>query len=224
METTTIRRNVDRFIAATGKSEKDYYTWASEVGRKMHINKLDALVCAKLDLYTVAHLAYRSTQLPEGISLSEADDYLITHSTNPYELAKLWTAARTNAESWVSKESILADHLKAIPKADFETHGDPNHLVDVSRSWFRKDAVNLDVQLMEINDMHLYAEWITVQEAIDFIMKYRPGSYKNPSQRILERIEVRFKSVTTFHIKEYYVQHLIRMCELEPIDVNELPF
>lgn len=224
METKTIRRNVDRFIAATGKTEVDYYSWASEVGRKMHINKLDALVCAKLDLYTVAHLAYRQTLLPEGIELSEADNFLIDHSENPYELSKLWTAASINAENWLCKQSILAEYLRVFPKADFEIHGDPNHLVDVGRSWFKKDAVNLDVQLMEINDMHLHSEYVTVQDAIEFVMQFKPGTYKNPAQQVLERIEQRFKAVTTFQIKEYYVQHIIRMCDMEPIDSLDLPF
>jgi len=224
MKAVASKKNIGRFIAATGKTENEYYAWASEVGRKIHINKLDALVCAKLNLYTVAHLAYSSTSLPEGLPVSEVDNFLIDNSTNPYELANLWTAARINAENFTSKESILTEHLRPIPKTDFESHGDRNHIIDVSRTWFKKDGINLDVQLMEINDMHLFTEWITLQDAIDFIMSYRPGAYKNPSQLVLERVERQFKAITTFQVKGYYVQHIVRMCEMEPIDNGDVPF
>ena len=223
MEAVASKKNIDRLIAATGKTENDYYAWASEVGRKMHINKLDALVCAKLNLYTVAHLAYRSTELPFGTLQSDADNYIIWNTENPYELAKYWIAAKANADNHVSKESVLTEHLGAFPKSDFERYGDPNHLGDVSRAWFKKDGINLDVQLMEINEMFV-SEWITLQDAIDFVKNYRPGTYKSPSQLLLERIEAAFRGITTFQIKEYYVQHIIRMCEMELVENGDLPF
>ncbi|PWJ47038.1 hypothetical protein CLV98_1712, partial [Dyadobacter jejuensis] len=174
METTTIRRNVDRFIASTGKSETEYQQWATEVGRKMHNNKLDALICAKFQIYTVAHLCYQSTELPEMLLESEAVAYLQEHSQNPYEIAKMWLEAKSNELAWIDKESILAEHLRAFPKTDFEQNGDPNHLDSVSRSWFKKDGVNLDVQLEEINDMNLLGDYITMEDAIQFVMKYTP--------------------------------------------------
>lgn len=224
METTTIRRNADRFIASTGKTEKEYQVWATQVGQRMHINKLDGIVCAKMDIYTVAHLIYRPTPFPEGMPMHEVDNFLMDSSQNPYELAQLWTAALINARNWVCKESILAEHLRAFPKSDFELHGDRNHLPDVSKSWFKKDGLNLDVQLMEINDMHLHPEWITLQDAIDFVKKYRPTGFKNPAEYQVERIENRFKEITSFQIKDYYVQHLRNMCETQPVHGDELPF
>lgn len=36
--------HLDRFIAATRKTENDYQKWATEVARKMHINKFLPLV------------------------------------------------------------------------------------------------------------------------------------------------------------------------------------
>jgi len=81
-------RNMERFIQATGKNQADYQAWASQVGRQMHINSLDRLICAKLGIYTVAHLAKLSTRLPD-IFWNEAqlDEYLLEHSQNPLELA-----------------------------------------------------------------------------------------------------------------------------------------
>ena len=79
------KRNLERFMEATGKTEQEYYEWASEVGRRMHINKLDNLVCAKLGIYTVAHLVNMPTELPEGITLQEVDEFVLS-SCHPYLL------------------------------------------------------------------------------------------------------------------------------------------
>ncbi|HEV7383125.1 MAG TPA: hypothetical protein VGN64_25180 [Dyadobacter sp.] len=225
MEITTNRRNADRFIASTGKTENDYTAWATEVGRKMHINKLDAIVCAKFGVYTIAYLPYRPTELPELMSEKDAVAYLRENSINPYELAKTWLDALSDAKTFVNKFSILHDRLRPFPKTDFEQHGDKNHLGAVSKSWFRKDGINLDVQLMEINDMNLYGEWISIEDAIDFVKEFRPGTYRNPAQILVEWVEYRFKEVTGFAIKDYYVQHIIRMCEItQPSDNDDVPF
>ncbi len=225
--TTTTRRNVDRFIAATGKSESDYNAWASEVGRKMHINKLDALVCAKLGIYTVAHLPHLphlQTELPETITHAEVMDYMITMSQNPYELAMLWREAKANAEFWICKEAILAEHLSAFPKEDFFRWGDKNHIDGVARAWFHKEGVDLDVQMLEINNMEIWGEEITIQDAIEFVMKYRPGTFKNRAELQIKKIEDRFRVLTTFAIKDYYVDHLIRMCSAPLLNSEEAPF
>jgi len=225
MEITTTRRNVERFIASTGKTENEYTAWATEVGRKMHINKLDAIVCAKLGIYTIAHLPYRPTELPELMTEKDAVAYLRENSVNPYELAKTWLDAKADAKSFVSKYTILNERLHAFPKTDFEQFGDKNHLGSVSKSWFRKEGINLDVQLMEINNMNLYGEWISIEDAIDFVMTFRPGAYRNPAQLLQEFVEYRFKELTSFAIKDYYVQHLIQMCEVTQVRENDdVPF
>jgi hypothetical protein len=219
------RRNMDRFLEATGKTEKDYYTWATEVGRRMHINKLDGLVCAKLDIYTVAHLAEHPTQLPEGMPESEVNDFLAIHSENPYELAVLWKKTKADAESWVSKESILNEWLTGIRKEDFERWGDKNHAGDINKKWWSKDGLALDTRLQEINEMCLLMEEITTEDAIDFIRAHKPGGYVNPAQKLIKHIEERFKLVTTFRIKDYYVEHLVKMCQATKTEeVADLPF
>ena len=219
------RRNIDRFLEATGKTEKDYYTWATEVGRRMHINKLDGLVCAKLEIYTVAHLVNRPTLIPEGMPESEVDDFLGIHSENPYELAMLWKKVKGDAESWVSKESILNEWLTGIRKEDFERWGDKNHVADISKKWWSKEGLALDTRLQEINEMCLLMEEITTEDAIDFIRAHRPGGYVNPAQKLVKHIEERFKLVTTFRIKDYYVEHLLKMCQtIQTEEVADLPF
>ncbi|WP_228713639.1 hypothetical protein [Arundinibacter roseus] len=220
------RRNIDRFLEATGKTEKDYFDWATEVGRRMHINKLDALVCAKLELYTVAHLANRPTEIPEGMPETEMDEHLVANSENPYELACLWQRVTVNAENWVSKETILNEWLTGISKEDFERWGDKNHLGDINKKWWNKDAAALDVKLEEINSMSLLNQPLTFEDAIDFIKCHKPGSYVNPAQLLIKRIEERFKAVTTFRIKDYYVSHLMKMCHLVPAseELADLPF
>ena len=216
-------RNMERFIQATGKTQKDYLEWASQVGRQMHINTLDKLVCAKFGLYTVAHLPILATALPEGIDPEQVDDYLLVHSENPLEIARLWQSARVEADAWVSVESVLNEWLTGMPKEDYERWGDPNHLADVSRAWFKKGSRHLDVQLQEINEASPFV--ITEQDAIDFVTRYRPSSYKSPARLKLERLEERFKQLTTFKIKDYYADHLVRSAvPTVPALTEEVPF
>lgn len=225
METQIIsssRRNLQRFIEATGKTEIEYEAWASEVGRKMHVNNLDKLVCAKFNLYSAAHLVHILTELPEGISENEVDEYLVENSTNPYELANLWLKYKAESESWICKESTIANSLAYFPKSDFEQFGDKNHLVDVSKSWFNKDGLNLDTQAAEMSENSGFE--ISVQDIIDFVMKYRPKAYRNPAELTLKKIESKFKECTTFAIKDYYATHLMKMCRFERNTIDELPF
>ncbi|MPR36929.1 hypothetical protein GBK04_27250 [Cytophagaceae bacterium SJW1-29] len=215
---------MERFLEATGKTQQDYYSWATEVGRRMHINKLDALVCARLDVYTVAHLVDKPTVLPEDIGLVELDEYLVAHSENPYELATLWLRAQADAHAWVSKESILNEWLTGIRKEDFEHYGDKNHTGDVSKKWWMKDAAPLDAKLHEINDMQLLSAEITPEDAIDFIKAHKPGGYVNPAWNLVATVENRFREVTTFRIKDYYVQHLVKMCQGARAELADAPF
>ncbi|OIN61176.1 hypothetical protein [Arsenicibacter rosenii] len=222
-QTTTARlRNQERFVQNTGKSEAEYQAWATEVGRRMHINNLDKLVCAKLNIYTVSHLAYLPTPTPIDLPADEYDKYLADRTENPLELAQLWLKTKPDAQSWVSVQSILADNLRPFPKSDFELHGDPNWLPDVAKSWFRKDGLNLDVQIEEISAMS--GRQITLQDAIDFVRAHKPGMYKNPAQLQLEYIEERFKNITTFRIKDYYAEHLLKSCYYVVPTFDEVPF
>ncbi|TDB64404.1 hypothetical protein [Arundinibacter roseus] len=220
------RRNKDRFLEATGKSEQEYYAWATLVGQRMHINKLDGLLCAKIGIYTVAHLIHKQTQLPQGIEQSEVQAYLIENSNNPYELAQIWLSLKSDVENWVSKESILNEWLTGIRKEDFEAHGDPNHAADVSRAWWKKDADGLDGILQEINSMEFLNTEISLSDAIEFIRANRPGRWICPALTAQKLVESRFKTLTTFNIKDYYVEHLLKMCRIETelIADEDLPF
>lgn len=217
-----VTTHLDRFIATTGKTEKEYLEWASEVGRKMHINTLDKLVCAKLNIYSAAHLIHVPTPLPLGISENEVSEYLIQNSQNPYELGKLWSETKADALAWTCKESTIANSLAFFPKSDFEQFGDKNHLADVSRTWFKKDGLNLDTQAQEMSENSGFE--ITVQDLVEFVMKYRPRTYKNPAEVKLKQIEERFREVTGFGIKEYYVEHLLKICYVLKPQLEEVPF
>ncbi|MCP1384450.1 hypothetical protein [Runella salmonicolor] len=221
-QTIPAKRNLDRYIAATGKTEADYQAWASEVGRKMHINNLDKLICAKFNLYSANHLSNILTELPLGIDEKDVEAYILENSVNPLELATLWKEATNEVQSWVCKESTIANSLTFFPKSDFEQFGDRNHLVDVSRRWFKADGLNLDTQAQEMSENSGFE--ITVQDLIEYVMKYRPGTYKNPAQVKVKLIEERFKAATTFGIKDYYVNHLIKLCRFEEQPTEEVPF
>lgn len=217
-------RNLDRFIAATGKTEQEYQAWASQVGRQMHINTLDRLICAKLGVYTVAHLAQLPTRIPELMwDEAQVDEHLLEFSENPLELAKLWQHYRNEARMFVSAESVLAEYLNPFPKEDFEKNGDANWLPDVSKSWFKKSGVNLDVQVDEINEVAPIR--ITMDDVLEYVRKWKPGCYKSLMDEMVGRIEERFKEVTTFRIKDYYAEHLLRSSMLvHSASTEEVPF
>lgn len=217
------KRNAERFMTATGKSENEYQAWATEVGRRMHINTLDKMVCAKLGLYTVAHLALIPTPLPAGIDPDRVDAYLLEHSENPLEIAKLWQQAVADADAWVSVESVLDEHLAPFPKDDFERWGDKNWLPDVSRSWFKKGGRNLDVQVDEINAVA--PAQISIDAVIDFVRTHKPNTYQSPALAMRDRLDDRFRELTGFRIKDYYVAHLIRSAYFsQPATIETVPF
>ena len=217
-------RNRERFMAVTGKTEQEYEAWASQVGRQMHVNTLDRIICAKLGIYTVAHLAQLPTRLPELMwDEAQVDEHLLANSENPLELVKLWKHYRNEARMFVSAETVLAEYLNAFPKEDFEKNGDVNWLPDVAKSWFKKPGVNLDVQVDEINEVAPIR--VTMDDVIDYVRKWKPGCFKSSAQEMLERIEERFKEVTTFRIKEYYADHLLRSSMMvHPALTEEVPF
>lgn len=218
------KRNLERFMTATGKTEKEYQAWASQVGRQMHINTLDRLICAKLGLYTVAHLAQLPTLLPEGIdNIDQEASYLLEHSTNPLELARLWQRLSIDAEMYLSAETVLSTYLRPFPKDNFERWGDRNHLPDVSKSWFKKSGLELDVQIQEINELAPIP--VTIEDAIEFVKSWKPGSFVSPPTWQLNQVEERFYQLTTFRIKPYYAEHLLRSAQLvHPAFTDAVPF
>ena len=217
-------KNKERFLTATGKTESDYQAWASQVGRQMHINSLDRLICAKLGIYTVAHLPQLPTVLPEDMwEENQVDEYLIANSVNPFELAKLWRYYHNEARMYVSVDSVLAEYLNPFPKTDFEKMGDANHLPDVAKAWFKKAGTNLDVQVDEINEVAPIL--VTIDDVLAFVRSHKPGCYQSPAQILVEQIEVRFKDVTTFRIKDYYAEHLLRSSIMtHPALTETVPF
>lgn len=217
-------RNLERFLTATGKTESDYQAWATEVGKRMHINTLDRLICAKLGVYTVAHLVQMPTTLPDGMwDEAQVDLHLVDYSENPLELAKLWLQYQNEARMYLSTDTVLAEYLNPFPKTDFENNGDANWLADVSPKWFKKKGTNLDVQVDEINEVAPIK--ITMDDVIDYVRTWQPHRYKSPAQVMVERIEERFKELTTFRIKDYYADHLMRSSILtHPASTEETPF
>lgn len=154
----------------------------------------------------------------------EFENYLIDNSRNPYELAKIWLKLKSDSENYVDKESILATYLAPFPKEDFERWGDKNWLVSVSKSWFKKNATHLDVQLEEMNSNPQIGLQISLEDCIDFVKKFRPNTYKNPIEIKKSEIEERFKCITGFNLKEYYAEHLMKSCEFLSVKIEYVPF
>lgn len=221
--TIKIGSNCERHIGKYGTSVEDYIEFSKRTARKVTISRYDTDICTKFRIYTISHLTNFPTELPDlGINEQEYTDYLFENTKNPYEIAKLWLCLKGDAEGFVSNETIIAEHLPAFPKEDFERWGDKNWLTDVSKTWFKKDSINLDVKVEEINTQ--VGSSITVDECIEFVKKYRPNTYKNPIQLKKEELEARFKEITGFNIKDYYAEHLIKSCEFSILDTTEVPF
>ncbi|MEA5257213.1 hypothetical protein VB264_05400 [Arcicella aquatica] len=50
-EQSKVRKNMERYIQLTGKSEADYNAWATQVGRQMHINTYICLTVSQAITY-----------------------------------------------------------------------------------------------------------------------------------------------------------------------------
>ena len=189
----------------------------------MHINTLDKLICATMNIYSVSHLSYLTTEISDLMSQEQLADYLFEHSQNPLEIAQLWQSAKTEENAWLDKNSVINEHLKPFPKTDFERWGDKNWLADVSKSWFNKEGLNLDVQIQEMN--HLYELEITIDDVIEFVRTYRRNAYSSPAAQKVKALENRFKELTSFALKDYYAEHLIKANTFtQTIQTEDVPF
>ena len=104
----------------------------------MHINTLDKLICAKMNIYNISHLCYLTTEINEYMTPDLVDAYLFENSINPLEIGKMWKDAKLDSLAWMDENIVIDEFLKPFPKADFERWGDKNVLGDVSKSWFAK--------------------------------------------------------------------------------------
>lgn len=226
--TVKLGANYERFIQKyEGTSEVDYTEFSKRTARKVVISRFDDDICERFKIYAVSHLAYIQTEVPEGVWMEENDfeSFVYENTKNPYEIARIWMKLKTDAENYFDKESVLAEYLGPFPKVDFERWSDKNCVCDVSRSWFKSDAMHIDVKVEELNENPQIPFDFTIQDCIDFVRKYRPNSYKNPVQLQKEALESRFKELTGFYLKEYYAVHLIKSCEFVIVSVlDQTPF
>jgi hypothetical protein len=212
-----------KFVMAGRGSDADYLAFSSEVGRRIYASQLDRRICERLGIYTVSHLTEMPTLLPQGLTEMGTPYYLIEASENHFELAKLWQETKLEACLWLSVEQIISERLRPFPKADFERFGDRNWLGDVSKVWFDKLGTNIDVQAMELSENDGLD--VSVDNIVEFVKVYKPNSYKNAACLRKEAIEARWFEVVGFRIKDYYVEHLLKMCEYVPCFSNvECPF
>ncbi len=222
-EQSKVRKNMERYIQVTGKSEADYNAWATQVGRQMHINTLDKLICAKMNIYSISHLSYLSTEINEYMTPDLVDVYLFENSINPLEIGKMWKDAKLDAMAWMDKNSVIDEFLKPFPKADFERWGDKNVLGDVSKSWFSKSGLNLDTQVQEMNTVTGLG--IEIEDVIEFVKTYRRNTYVSPPAQKVKALEERWRELTSFAVKEYYIDHIIKANSFQPaIETNDVPF
>jgi hypothetical protein len=208
-------RHLDKY---EGSTEADYIKHSKRTARKVTISRNNTTVLNKLNLVDISDLNVVNIDLPEGVDLRNPYD-IIDATTNPYELAKMWTMCKIEARDYTSSETIINRSVFEIRKECFERWGDKNWLSDVSNKWFDANAVQLDVKIEIMNEDN-FTE-LTIDEIIDFVRKNKPGKYINPQEELVQRIEEQFKTIFGFNLKDYYAEYLINCCEFVLETVSE---
>ena len=201
-------------MAKTGQSEKEYRVWASSIGKRVHISSLDKTICRQTGVNSIADLITKRTE--------STYHHVLSNSANPYEIAVLWQDAKADLLTWHCKLSAIANGLRRFPKANLESHCDKKYLDSVSKKWFDQKGTHIDVQAMNMTESSGYE--IDMQDIIDFVKSYAPGQYKNAIEIVMIDIEARWKELTGFVIKDYYVQHLLSFEQPSVAEPEARPF
>lgn len=224
MTTVKLAANAMRHLAKyKGSNELDYIDFAKTTARKVQISKMDQIVCEYSGIYSINHLQYTQAEINEYMSVEEVREWEIENSNNAYQLAKIWKELRADADAYYSKECVIDEFLSQFPKSSFERFGDKSWLKDLHRGWFSEKGLSLDVQLQEMVSSSGLS--IEIDDIIEFVKTYKRGEYVSKASKKLKALEQKWKDLFGFGIKEYYVEHLVKVCEFVAIiETTDVPF
>ena len=224
--TTTVKlaANAIRHLAKyEGSTNDDYVAFARATARKVHVSRMDQIVCEVLEVYSINHLQFTQTELEFYMTEVDAREYELENSTNAYQLGRIWKELRADADAYYSKECVIDEFLSQFPKTSFERFGDSNWLKDVHRGWFSTKGLSLDTQLQEM--ISSSGLGIEMDDIVEFVKTYKRGEYVSAASKKLKALEEKWRGLFGFNIKEYYVEHLMKVCEfIGEIEDNEVPF
>jgi hypothetical protein len=226
MTKTTVKlaSNAIRHLAKyEGSTNEDYVAFARATARKVHVSRMDQIVCEVSKVYAVNHLVHTQAELEFYMTEIEEREHLLDVSVNAYQLGLIWKQLKADADGYYSKMCVIDEFLGQFTKASFERFGDVNWSKDVHRGWFSEKALGLDVQLQEMNSSGGFV--IKMDDLIDFVKTYRRNEYVSPARKKQRFLEEKWKGLFGFNIRDYYVEHLIKVCEFVEITEDiEVPF
>jgi hypothetical protein len=210
MNMIKIGHNAERHTAKyEGSNNEDYVRFARQTAMKVQVSKMDTEVCKILGLYSVAHLVHTQLEIEYYIDEFEAEKYIIDHSNNALQLGLLWLKLKADTDAICDKMSVIDAYLSPFPKESFRRFGDVNWLKDVWKGWFSEKGICLDVQAIEIREVGGIS--VEIDDLISFVMNYKRGEYKSETVKMKEKIEVKWKDLFGFGIRDYYVEHLMKI-------------
>jgi hypothetical protein len=224
--TTTVKlaANAIRHLAKyEGSTNEDYVAFARATARKVHVSRMDQIVCEVSKVYSVNHLVHTQAELEFYMTEVDTREYVLEHSINAYQIGLIWKELKADAEGYYSKTCVIDEFLGQFTKGSFERFGDVNWSKDVHRGWFSEKGLALDVALMEMNSSSGFV--IEMDDLIDFVKTYRRNEYVSSARKKQQFLEDKWKGLFGFNIRDYYVEHLIKVCEfVGEIEDNEVPF
>ena len=206
-----------------GSTNDDYVSFARATARKVQVSRMDQVVCEISKIYAVNHLVHIQEEIEFYMTEMEVKEHLLDVSVNAYQLAMIWKELKADADGYYSKMCVIDEFLGQFTKASFERFADVNWSKDVHRGWFSEKALGLDVQLQEMNSSSGFV--IVMDDLIDFVKTYRRNEYVSCARKKQKFLEEKWKSLFGFNIRDYYVEHLIKVCEFVGVtDDVEVPF
>ncbi|MFN3588842.1 MAG: hypothetical protein ACK4UP_05625 [Spirosomataceae bacterium] len=220
---------MERFIERTGGTEADYYAWAKECGIRGSNNAKDRQLVAKLGIKAIEDLkTYRVLEfMPEGDVFTLAD-YILNHCENPADIAACYfELAGYDAQT---KESFIAENIRATTKESFVRFSDKNHVSSISPSYLKKDGTPLDIQAMSMS-ITLGIE-VTENDLVEFILAHKWGTYKGKTKDMQAKMKAKVEAISGFAVTEKYMEHLADIIRAEEVtsnasnemDNDDLPF
>lgn len=204
---------ISRWIAE-GKTESDFYAWASQCGEKASNSYKDKMLCKKLGIEAIDELkTYKPLDCSDILDWNDINTYILQECENPAELAASYLEVLSINAVDDTKEGFINANLSHFPKSSFLRFGDKNKLTDVSPSWFKASGIPLDSQAESLSIS--FGREISVEDIIEFLYAYRIGKYQPPHKQLMNRYEERLEQLCGFEVKGRYLKRLANIIRAE---------
>lgn len=206
---------------AEGKTEAEFYAWASQCGEKASNSYKDKLICQKIGIEAIDELqTYKPLDCSGMTDWNDINTYILKECENPAELAASLLELQSITAVDDSKNGFINANLSHFPKSSFLRFGDKNKLPDVSGAWFKSTGIPLDSQAESLSVS--FAKEISTEDIIEFLYAYRIGKYQPPYKQLLSRYEERLEQLCGFEVKARYLKRLASIVRADIESSEEL--